>query len=235
MNQGSGWDVATGLLPGSSLSARARPRLPLGVGCAKEQLGPWAGLAGALRPEPAGNKYFWQRWASTSLLCPLCCGFSCLLPCPQPYVPKDPPVLRVTEGPFFSEVVAYYEHVRQVVRLYNLPGELGGRARSEGRSGLHQLGHTLPSACSLLTHLFSTNVLFETRRTLVFLRGRSCRNAGSSWQVGHNLPQPVSQACPRSPFVLLPRGGGAVSGHVIPGGHPRLRQPGAGPALPHGH
>ncbi|XP_027977987.1 alpha-mannosidase 2x isoform X2 [Eumetopias jubatus] len=43
----------------------------------------------------------------------------------QPYVPKDPPVLRVTEGPFFSEVVAYYEHVRQVVRLYNLPGVEG--------------------------------------------------------------------------------------------------------------
>lgn len=34
-------------------------------------------------------------------------------------------MLRVTEGPFFSEVVAYYEHVRQVVRLYNLPGEAG--------------------------------------------------------------------------------------------------------------
>ncbi|XP_025774517.1 alpha-mannosidase 2x [Puma concolor] len=43
----------------------------------------------------------------------------------QPYVPRDPPVLRVTEGPFFSEVVAYYEHVHQVVRLYNLPGVEG--------------------------------------------------------------------------------------------------------------
>ncbi|KAF5927300.1 hypothetical protein HPG69_017777 [Diceros bicornis minor] len=43
----------------------------------------------------------------------------------QPYVPKDPPVLRVTEGPFFSEVVAYYEHVHQMVRLYNLPGVEG--------------------------------------------------------------------------------------------------------------
>ncbi|KAK2490192.1 hypothetical protein MC885_016931, partial [Smutsia gigantea] len=43
----------------------------------------------------------------------------------QPYVPKEPPVLRVTEGPFFSEVVAYYEHVHQVVRLYNLPGVEG--------------------------------------------------------------------------------------------------------------
>lgn len=31
-------------------------------------------------------------------------------------------MLRVTEGPFFSEVAAYYEHVHQVVRLYNLPG-----------------------------------------------------------------------------------------------------------------
>uniref|UniRef100_A0A8C5V3F7 Mannosidase alpha class 2A member 2 n=1 Tax=Microcebus murinus TaxID=30608 RepID=A0A8C5V3F7_MICMU len=43
----------------------------------------------------------------------------------KPYVPKEPPVLRVTEGPFFSEVVAYYEHVHQVVRLYNLPGVEG--------------------------------------------------------------------------------------------------------------
>lgn len=54
---------------------------------------------------------------------PLLCGFSGCLLFPQPYVPRDPPVLRVTEGPFFSEVVAYYEHVRQAVRLYNLPGE----------------------------------------------------------------------------------------------------------------
>ncbi|KAF7466985.1 Hypothetical predicted protein [Marmota monax] len=43
----------------------------------------------------------------------------------KPYSPKDPPVLRVTEGPFYSEVVAYYEHVHQVVRLYNLPGVEG--------------------------------------------------------------------------------------------------------------
>uniref|UniRef100_A0A2R9AEG1 Alpha-mannosidase n=1 Tax=Pan paniscus TaxID=9597 RepID=A0A2R9AEG1_PANPA len=41
------------------------------------------------------------------------------------YVPKEPPVLRVTEGPFFSEVVAYYEHIHQAVRLYNLPGVEG--------------------------------------------------------------------------------------------------------------
>ncbi|PNI42886.1 MAN2A2 isoform 11 [Pan troglodytes] len=43
----------------------------------------------------------------------------------QLYVPKEPPVLRVTEGPFFSEVVAYYEHIHQAVRLYNLPGVEG--------------------------------------------------------------------------------------------------------------
>ncbi|XP_040113420.1 alpha-mannosidase 2x isoform X3 [Oryx dammah] len=43
----------------------------------------------------------------------------------KPYIPRDPPVLRVTEGPFFSEVVACYEHVHQVVRLYNLPGVEG--------------------------------------------------------------------------------------------------------------
>ncbi|MEJ1289135.1 hypothetical protein NN561_020175 [Cricetulus griseus] len=43
----------------------------------------------------------------------------------KPYVPKNSPVLRVTEGPFFSEVAAYYEHFHQVIRLYNLPGVEG--------------------------------------------------------------------------------------------------------------
>lgn len=43
----------------------------------------------------------------------------------QPYVPKELPVLRVTEGPFFSEVATHYEHVHLVVRLYNLPGVEG--------------------------------------------------------------------------------------------------------------
>ncbi|EDL06995.1 mannosidase 2, alpha 2, isoform CRA_a, partial [Mus musculus] len=43
----------------------------------------------------------------------------------KPYVPKKPPVLRVTEGPFFSEVAVYYEHFHQVIRLYNLPGVEG--------------------------------------------------------------------------------------------------------------
>lgn len=33
-------------------------------------------------------------------------------------------MLRVTEGPFFSEVETHYEHVQLVFRLHNLPGEL---------------------------------------------------------------------------------------------------------------
>uniref|UniRef100_A0ACB8E5F9 Alpha-mannosidase 2x n=1 Tax=Sphaerodactylus townsendi TaxID=933632 RepID=A0ACB8E5F9_9SAUR len=40
----------------------------------------------------------------------------------KPYVPKDPPVIRVTEGPFFSEVAVYYQNIQEVVRLYNVPG-----------------------------------------------------------------------------------------------------------------
>ncbi|XP_053220278.1 alpha-mannosidase 2x isoform X1 [Podarcis raffonei] len=40
----------------------------------------------------------------------------------KPYVPKDPPVVRVTEGPFFSEVAVYYQHIQEVVRLYNVAG-----------------------------------------------------------------------------------------------------------------
>ncbi|XP_042328566.1 alpha-mannosidase 2x isoform X2 [Sceloporus undulatus] len=40
----------------------------------------------------------------------------------KPYVPKDPPLIRVSEGPFFSEVAVYYQHVQELVRLYNVPG-----------------------------------------------------------------------------------------------------------------
>uniref|UniRef100_A0A8C8BG03 mannosyl-oligosaccharide 1,3-1,6-alpha-mannosidase n=1 Tax=Otus sunia TaxID=257818 RepID=A0A8C8BG03_9STRI len=43
----------------------------------------------------------------------------------KPYTPKDPPVVRVTEGPLFSEVTSYYQHVQTVVRLYNVPGVEG--------------------------------------------------------------------------------------------------------------
>uniref|UniRef100_A0A8B9TDL7 Alpha-mannosidase n=1 Tax=Anas platyrhynchos TaxID=8839 RepID=A0A8B9TDL7_ANAPL len=44
----------------------------------------------------------------------------------KPYTPKEPPVVRVTEGPFFSEVSSYYQHVQTVVRLYNVPGGTSG-------------------------------------------------------------------------------------------------------------
>lgn len=40
----------------------------------------------------------------------------------QPYVPKEPPTVRVVEGPLFSEVVAYYQHFQQMVRIHNVPG-----------------------------------------------------------------------------------------------------------------
>ncbi|NXN45013.1 MA2A2 mannosidase, partial [Rhinoptilus africanus] len=43
----------------------------------------------------------------------------------KPYAPKDPPVVRVTEGPLFSEVTSYYQHVQTMVRLYNVPGVEG--------------------------------------------------------------------------------------------------------------
>ncbi|XP_042747497.1 alpha-mannosidase 2x isoform X1 [Lagopus leucura] len=43
----------------------------------------------------------------------------------KPYTPKDPPIVRVTEGPLFSEVSSYYQHVQTVVRLYNVPGVEG--------------------------------------------------------------------------------------------------------------
>uniref|UniRef100_A0A8C3LC85 Alpha-mannosidase n=1 Tax=Chrysolophus pictus TaxID=9089 RepID=A0A8C3LC85_CHRPC len=43
----------------------------------------------------------------------------------KPYTPKDPPIVRVTEGPLFSEVSSYYQHVQTMVRLYNVPGVEG--------------------------------------------------------------------------------------------------------------
>lgn len=41
----------------------------------------------------------------------------------KPYIQKEPPVVRVVEGPLFSEVVAYYQHFQQAIRIYNVPGK----------------------------------------------------------------------------------------------------------------
>ncbi|KAI4826042.1 hypothetical protein KUCAC02_021698 [Chaenocephalus aceratus] len=38
------------------------------------------------------------------------------------YNQKEPPVVRVVEGPLFSEVVAYYQHFQQTIRIHNVPG-----------------------------------------------------------------------------------------------------------------
>uniref|UniRef100_A0A672GGS1 Alpha-mannosidase n=1 Tax=Salarias fasciatus TaxID=181472 RepID=A0A672GGS1_SALFA len=40
----------------------------------------------------------------------------------KPYSQKEPPVVRVVEGPLFSEVVAHYQHFQQTVRIHNVPG-----------------------------------------------------------------------------------------------------------------
>uniref|UniRef100_A0A669F496 Alpha-mannosidase n=1 Tax=Oreochromis niloticus TaxID=8128 RepID=A0A669F496_ORENI len=40
----------------------------------------------------------------------------------KPYHQKEPPVVRVVEGPLFSEVVAHYQHFQQTIRIYNVPG-----------------------------------------------------------------------------------------------------------------
>uniref|UniRef100_A0A8C5E6N6 Alpha-mannosidase n=1 Tax=Gouania willdenowi TaxID=441366 RepID=A0A8C5E6N6_GOUWI len=38
------------------------------------------------------------------------------------YSQKEPPVVRVVEGPLFSEVVTHYQHFQQSVRINNVPG-----------------------------------------------------------------------------------------------------------------
>ncbi|XP_077452238.1 alpha-mannosidase 2x isoform X1 [Stigmatopora argus] len=40
----------------------------------------------------------------------------------MPYEQKQPPEVRVVEGPLFSEVVAYYRHFQQAIRIHNVPG-----------------------------------------------------------------------------------------------------------------
>lgn len=40
----------------------------------------------------------------------------------QPYTQKELPVVRVVEGPLFSEVVAYYQLFQQTIRINNVPG-----------------------------------------------------------------------------------------------------------------
>lgn len=40
----------------------------------------------------------------------------------QPYNQKEPPVVRVVEGPLFCEVVAHYQHFQQTIRINNVPG-----------------------------------------------------------------------------------------------------------------
>lgn len=40
----------------------------------------------------------------------------------KPYYQKEPPMVRVTEGPLFSEVVAHYQHFQQTIRIHNVPG-----------------------------------------------------------------------------------------------------------------
>lgn len=32
-------------------------------------------------------------------------------------------MVRVTEGPLFSEVVAHYQHFQQTIRIHNVPGK----------------------------------------------------------------------------------------------------------------
>ncbi|OCU02259.1 alpha-mannosidase 2 [Xenopus laevis] len=40
----------------------------------------------------------------------------------KPYIHADPPVVRVTHGSLFSEVVVFFKHLTHTVRLYNIHG-----------------------------------------------------------------------------------------------------------------
>lgn len=43
----------------------------------------------------------------------------------QIYSPSQPPVVRVTKGPLFSEVTTTFPHITQNLRLYNIHGKRG--------------------------------------------------------------------------------------------------------------
>ncbi|XP_078070807.1 alpha-mannosidase 2 isoform X4 [Mustelus asterias] len=40
----------------------------------------------------------------------------------KPYVPSEPPILRITRGPIFSEMVCIYQHFTHSIRLNNVSG-----------------------------------------------------------------------------------------------------------------
>lgn len=41
----------------------------------------------------------------------------------QIYSPSQPPVVRVTKGPLFSEVTTTFTHIKHTLRLYNMQGK----------------------------------------------------------------------------------------------------------------
>lgn len=70
----------------------------------------------------------------------------------QPYVQKEPPTVRVVEGPLFSEVVTYYQHFQQTVRIHNVPGT-GTHTRTCTRSScIH--AHTSLFSCGVFVFCF---------------------------------------------------------------------------------
>uniref|UniRef100_A0A3Q2G7D0 Alpha-mannosidase n=1 Tax=Cyprinodon variegatus TaxID=28743 RepID=A0A3Q2G7D0_CYPVA len=50
---------------------------------------------------------------------------SCFSPSPSVYSPSEPPLVRVTRGPVFSEITSCFPHFTHTVRLYHLDGHAG--------------------------------------------------------------------------------------------------------------
>lgn len=113
-------------------------------------------------------------------------------------------MLRVTEGPFFSEVAAYYEHVHQVVRLYNLPGT---PAEEEGRQEVRAQGcdmRSLPPGPCRDSH--SDPWSSEAGMMLNWFsgcKGGPGRNAGGAWAWAQPVQLPPAVAQPHTPPLSL--------------------------------
>lgn len=141
-----GHEEGTGLPPGVSCLHRRSPAAPRGVGV---RGAPPGGL-GLVRPG-SQPRACWQQvpLLDPGRLLPVLLTSGIQLPSAlfsQPYVPRDPPVLRVTEGPF-SEVVACYEHVHQVVRQQ--PGRVSPADGERGQGGVAPWAVTHSCSCPL--------------------------------------------------------------------------------------
>ncbi len=139
--------------------------------------------------------------------------------CFQPYNQKEPPVVRVVEGPLFSEVVAHYQHFQQTIRIHNVPGNK--------RTKLHNLISS-NGFCKSFSCLVKGTRWYNTARPNMFendkiLQNAICKVALDPAFVDHVFPFTSLCEFGRLRFCIF-RGGWVVYRHHYHGGHQRSDQ-----------